>query len=102
MMAILWDWLHHKLTRPWAAFVYVRDLVYRVHCEDDAGTVPSSTRWLATGLYGLLGLVVSGTVAYPFVCLWRGTVPDSTVIVALVGAITALGGIQWGTNRNRT
>ncbi len=69
--------------------------------EDDDGQVVSSTRIIAFRLWWLLALVVVGTVAYPFVCLKIGKAPDSTVVVALVGGMTAIGGIGWGTNHNR-
>jgi hypothetical protein len=69
--------------------------------EDDEGQVVSSTRILSFRLWWLLAVVVAATVSYPFVCLWLGKAPDSTVVVALVGGITALGGIGWGTTNSR-
>ena len=54
--------------------------------EDDAGTVPSSTRWIAILLALYTGIMVGTIVDY---VLWR--TPNGPVVVGLAAAITALG-----------
>lgn len=58
----------------------------KLGAEDDAGTVPSSTRWIAIWLGFLTGVLVAVIVFY---VLWR--VPNGQVVAGLAACITALG-----------
>ena len=59
----------------------------KLGAEDDAGTVPSSTRWIALWLGFLTGVLVGTIVDY----VLRIPNPQGPVVVGLAAAITALG-----------
>ncbi len=67
-------------------FVAVFRWLGHLGAEDDAGTVPSSTRWIGLWLAFLTGVLVATITVY---VLWR--VPNGPVVVGLAAAITALG-----------
>ena len=58
----------------------------KLGAEDDAGTIPSSTRWIGLWLAFLTGVMVFTIVKYVL-----GPNPQGPVVVGLAATITALG-----------